>query len=223
MPSYPPLPAPYRVYVLDDHRFITELLAHQLATDPAITVLGMGNTGSAVLDFVRRQRTDIVLLDMALEQDDGVRIARELLALQPRLRVIGLSAHAASHYPLSLLEAGGRGFLSKRATTKELIDGVRRVARGDLAISPDVAFHLATAVNEAGPASRIRGLTTREVAVLELIARGLSVPEIAAALAISAKTVQSHRHNLRRKLKLRSDVELCLLAVKAGFVRVHET
>ena len=99
---------------------------------------------------------------------------------------------------------------------------MRRVARGDLAISPDVAFHLATAVREAGPVSKLRGLTAKEVEVLKLLSRGHSVDEISATLAISPKTVQSHRHNLRRKLKLKSDVELCLLALKAGFVRVHE-
>ena len=222
MPAYAPLSPPYRVYVLDDHKFIAELLAQRLGTDHCINVVGLGNTGSAALHFMREHRVDIALLDMELDDDDGVGIAVELLRLEPRLRIVGLSAHVASHYPLTLLEAGGRGFISKRASTKELVEGVRRVARGDLAISPDVAFHLATAVRESGPVNKLRALTAKEVEVLKLISRGLSVEEISAELAISSKTVQSHRHNMRRKLKLRSDVELCLLALKAGCVRVHE-
>lgn len=220
--NYAPLSPPYRVYILDDHKFVVELLAQRLSTDPSINVVGMGNTGSAVRHFIQNQRVDIALLDMELDDDDGVSIAVELLRIEPRIRIVGLSAHVASHYPLTLLEAGGRGFISKRASTKDLLDGVRRVARGDLAISPDVAYHLATAVKEAGPVNKIRGLTAKEVEVLKLISRGLSVEEISAELAISSKTVQSHRHNMRRKLKLRSDVELCLLALKAGCVRVHE-
>jgi two-component system invasion response regulator UvrY len=222
MQTYAPLSPPYRVFVLDDHVFIAELLAHRLSTDSAIKVVGSGTSGAAACEFVRRERVDIILLDMELADDDGVRIARELLALEPRLRLLGLSAHVASHYPTTLLEAGGRGFLSKRASTRELVDGVRRVARGDLAISADVAFHLATAVQNSGPLHRLRDLTGKEAEVLRLLSCGHSIDEISGVLAISAKTVQTHRSNLRRKLHLKSDVELCLLALKAGMVRVHE-
>lgn len=223
MQHFAPLAPPFRVYVVDDHHFIAELLAQRLTADTAIDVVGMGNSGSQALAFVRTQRVDIVLLDMQLEDDNGVHVACELLACDPRLRVIGLSAHHDSHYPLSLLEAGARGFIAKRASTRELIEGVRRVARGDLAISPDVAYHLATGVRECGPRQRLQQLTPKETEVLRMLARGHAVAEIACALAISAKTVHSHRNAMRRKLKLGSDVELCLLALKAGLVHMHET
>jgi two-component system invasion response regulator UvrY len=159
---------------------------------------------------------------MEIGQEDGVGLARELLAVDARLRIIGLSAHVSSHYPLTLLEAGGRGYLSKRITTRDLADNVRRVARGDLAIGADIAYHLATDVRDSGPVNKLRSLTGKESSVLALLARGFAVEEIARDLQMSAKTVQAHRNNMRRKLKLRSDVELCLMALKAGFVRVHE-
>lgn len=223
MQHYAPLAPPFRVYVLDDHHFIAELLMQRLTADTAISVVGMGNRGSQALDFVRKQRADIVLLDMELEDDNGVHVAVELLACEPRLRIIGLSAHHDSHYPLSLLEAGARGFIAKRATTRELIEGVRRVARGELAISPDVAYHLATGVRECGPRQRLQHLTPKETEVLRMLARGHAVEDIAHTLAISAKTVHSHRNAMRRKLKLETDVELCLLALKAGLVHMYET
>ncbi|MBX9607331.1 MAG: response regulator transcription factor [Gammaproteobacteria bacterium] len=222
MQDYAPLSPPYRVYVLDDHKLLAELLSHRLSTDAAIAVLGVGNSGAAARHFIGSQRADIVLLDMEIDREDGVAIARDLLAVDPRLRIVGLSAHVSSHYPLALLEAGGRGFLSKRITTRDLVENVRRVARGDLAIGSDVAYHLATDVRDAGPAQRLRGLTGKEGEVLRLLARGHSPEEIAEQLGMSVKTVQSHRSNMRRKLKLRSDVELCLLALKAGYVHVHE-
>ena len=222
MQAYAPLAPPFRVYLADDHKLVTELLAQRLICDAAIDVVGSGNSGAATVHFLRQHRVDVLLLDMELDGDDGVRVARELLAHDPGLRIVGLSAHVDSHYPLTLLEAGGRGFLSKRATTRELVEGVRRVARGDLAISPDVAFHLATSVREAGPVNKLRGLTLKEIEVMKLLSLGHSLSEISELLAISVKTVQSHRHNLRRKLNLKSDVELCLLALKAGFVRIHE-
>ena len=222
MQEYAPLSPPYRVYLVDDHKLVTELLTHGLAADHAITVVGSGNNGAAAKRFVAEQRVDVVLLDMEIGQEDGVGLARELLVIDPRLRIIGLSAFVSSHYPLTLLEAGGRGFLSKRTTPRELADSVRRVARGDLAISADVAYHLATDVRDVGPVNKLRLLTGKESSVLHLLARGYAVEEIAQDLHMSAKTVQAHRNNMRRKLKLRSDVELCLMALKAGFVRVHE-
>ena len=222
MQEYAPLSPPYRVYLVDDHKLVTELLTHGLAADHAITVVGSGNNGAAAKRFVAEQRVDVVLLDMEIGQEDGVGLARELLVIDPRLRIIGLSAFVSSHYPLTLLEAGGRGFLSKRTTPRELADSVRRVARGDLAISADVAYHLATDVRDVGPVNKLRLLTGKESSVLHLLARGYTVEEIAQDLHMSAKTVQAHRNYMRRKLKLRSDVELCLMALKAGFVRVHE-
>lgn len=222
MQEYAPLSPPYRVYVVDDHKLVTELLTLRLGADQAVTVVGSGTSGAAARHFVAEQRVDIVLLDMEIGHEDGVGLARELLAIDPRLRIVGLSAFVTSHYPLTLLEAGGRGFLSKRISTRELAENLRRVARGDLAIGADVAYHLATDVRDAGPVNKLRQLTGKESSVLHLLARGYAVEEIAEDLHMSPKTVQAHRNNMRRKLKLRSDVELCLMALKAGFVRVHE-
>ena len=222
MQEYLPLPPPFRVYIVDDHKLVAELLSQRLSIDNAILVVGSGNSGAAARHFVAEQRVDVVLLDMEIGDENGVTVARELLDLDPRLRIIGLSAYVESHYPLTLLEAGGRGFLSKRITTRDLVEGVRRVARGDLAIGPDVAYHLATDRRDMGPVNRLRVLTRKENLVLRLLARGHSVEEISSALEMSPKTVQAHRSNMRRKLHLRSDIELCLLALKAGLVRVHE-
>ena len=218
-----PLSPPFRVYILDDHKFIAEILTQRLSTDPNIKVVGIGNKGSSALHFVRTERVDIALLDMELEDDDGVHVAVEMMKIDPRIRAVDLSAHITNHYPLALLEAGGRGFISKKVSTTEIIEGIRRVARGDMAISPDVAFYLATEVQEAGPVSKVRGLTSRETTILELIGLGYSIHEIADEMNISVKTVQSHRVNMKRKLKIRTDVGLCLLALKAGIIGIRET
>ena len=222
MQEYAPLSPPYRVYVVDDHKLVTELLTQRLSTDHAIAVVGSAYTGAAACQFVAHRAVDVLLLDMELGEEDGVGVARELLTIEPRLRIVGLSAFAAGHYPLSLLEVGGRGFLSKRISTRDLVDNVRRVARGDLAIGPDVAYHLATNVRDKGPANKLRDLTPKELAVLSLLARGYATEEIATELDMAPKTVQTHCSNMRRKLALRSDVELCLMALKAGLVRVHQ-
>jgi len=223
MMHYPPLTPPYHIYILDDHRFLGELMAHRLGADPQMRVVGIGTTRAGILDYLPGHRVDILLLDMELEGADGVEVATELLARCPALRIVGVSAHAESHYPLTLLEHGARGFLSKRVSTADLLNGVRRVARGDLAISPDVAMHLATSAREPSPVYRLRALTAKEAEVLRLLAQGLGPDEVAAELAIAVKTVQSHRANMKRKLGARNDVELCLLALRAGLVAVRET
>ena len=103
------------------------------------------------------------------------------------------------------------------------MDAVRRVARGDLAVSSDVAFHLATAVRDDGAVRRVKGLSPRELEVLRLLATGVALDQIAESLGISVKTIQSHRKNLRTKLKVQTDAALCLTALKAGMVSLRDT
>ena len=217
-----PLSPPFRVFVLDDHKFVAEMLTHRLASNNHINVVGIANKGSAVIHFAQSQRIDIALLDMELDDDDGIHIARELLKSDPRVRVVGLSAHVDDHYPLSLLEAGGRGFISKRSSTKEIIDSIHRVARGDMAISAEVAFHLARQTQGAGPVNKVRGLSPKETQVLKLLARGYSVGEVAERLQIGSKTVQSHRNSVKKKLRVKTDVEMCLAALRSRIVAIHD-
>ncbi|MGE0483055.1 MAG: response regulator [Gammaproteobacteria bacterium] len=223
MKNRDPLKPPFNVVVLDDHRFIGELLALKLQTDSSFQVLASATRAQTVYDLVAGpQRVDIVLLDMDLGDDDGLNVARLLLELRPAVRIVGLSAHAETRYPLTLLEIGGCGFLSKNSSVHDLVSGLQRVARGDLAISPDVALHLATGVHDGG-ARRVGALTGKESEVLRLLSHGRSVDEISSTLGISVKTVQSHRSSMKRKLRARTDVELALIALRAGLVGVRES
>ena len=215
-----PIKPPYRLLLVDDHKFVCEMLAHKLAADRSIDIVGIANHGAAALAIAREQAVDIVLLDMQLEQEDGIAIARQLLETRPGVRIIGLSVHDQNHYPLALLELGGVGFLSKRTSAREIGDAVRRVAAGEMAVSAEIAVFLATQVG-GSPLERLKRLTTKESEVLELVANGLSVKEVAQRLGLTAKTVQSHRNSLRKKLGVQTDVELCLIALRSGLVDIH--
>ena len=218
-----PLRSPYRVIVVDDHKFVAEMLAQRLALDSSINIVGIANFGSAALHLVSHHEVDIVLLDMQLEQEDGISIAKRLWAQNPELRIIGLSIHDADYHPVALLEIGGMGYLSKRANTKEISDAIRRVANGDMAISPQIAVHLATHAPHASPSEKLRVLTNKELEVLSEIAHGFSVRQIAQRAGLTAKTIQTHRNNMRKKLHATTDVQLCLIAIKAGLVDIHQT
>ena len=216
-----PLKPPFRVLFVDDHKFMAESLAQRLAVDRSIEIVGIAARGATAEKMVDEQPVDIVLLDMELDQEDGLGVARALLARRPGLRLVGLSAHDRDHYPLSMLQLGAAGFLSKRASVREISEALRRVAAGEVAVSAEVATYLATHRLNVGPGEALASLTPKEREVLGLIATGLAVDEIAERLELTSKTVHTHRNNLRRKLGVRTDVELCLLAIKAGLVDIH--
>ncbi len=220
--NYPPLKPPYRVMIVDDHKFVVELLAQRLSVESKVEVVGMANRGSSALHIAESEKVDIVLLDMELHQEDGIHVARGLLQIDPKIRIIGLSMHDADHHPISLLELGGLGFISKSATGREIIDGVNRVAAGDMAISPKIAVYLATQCSNQNPIGQIRSLSPKELGVLKFIAQGYSINEIAKKLDVGGKTVSGHRAQLRKKLQVATDVELCLLAIKSGLIGIHQ-
>ena len=218
-----PLKPPFRVMLVDDHKFVAEMLAQRLGAERSIEMAGFAGTGAGAEHILAQQEVDIVLLDMELDREDGLGVARRLLELKPTLRIIGLSVHDQDHYPLALLQLGAAGFLSKRSAAREIADGVRRVAAGEMAVSPAIAAFLATQRVTSGPSEWLARLTPKETEVLGCLARGMSIKNIAERLALTAKTVQTHRHNLRRKLGVATDVELCLLAIKCGLLDLHRT
>ena len=224
MNQFEPLAPPYKLVILDDHKFIGELLAHRLSADSAIKVVCIANKSDTVLEVVRKERIHVILVDIELDNDtrNGLDTTREILAIDPNVRVIGLSAHAECHFPISMLEAGGRGFLSKRSSSADVAEGVRRVARGDLAISPDVAHYITLNMQEPTPEGCLRHLTNKEREVLEHVAIGLSLDEIAELLAVSTKTIQAHRASMKKKLRVVTDVDLCLIALKAGLIKIQD-
>lgn len=217
-----PLRTPYLVMIVDDHKFVAETLAQRLTLDGNIKVVGLANFGSTALHLLEQHDIDIVLLDMELEQEDGIGLAKRMLELKPMVRIIGLSMHDSDYHPVALLETGAMGFISKRANAREIGDAIRRVAGGDMAVSPQIAVHLATHGKSAGPLDKIKRLTNKEVEVLSEIAHGFSVKQIAQRAGLTEKTIQTHRNNMRKKLKATTDVELCLIAIKAGLVDIHQ-
>ena len=219
--NYPPLEPPFRIMIVDDHKFVVELLAQRLAVESKIEIVGLANRSSTALHIAQTENVDIVLLDMELDQEDGIHVARSLLEVNSKLRIVGLSIHGSDQHPIALLELGGLGFISKSATSREIIEGINRVAAGDMAISPKIAVFLATQCSNQNPIDQIRSLSPKELEVLKLIAKVSSITEIAKQQGVVDKTISSHRAQLRKKLNITTDVELCLLAIKSGLVGIQ--
>jgi two-component system, NarL family, nitrate/nitrite response regulator NarL len=221
MRTRPLLRPPYRVILVEDHKFVAEILAQRLSMDAAVKIVGIAHQGAGALELIARHEVDIVLLDMELEQEDGIGVAQALWQQKPELRIIGLSMHDADYHPHALLELGGMGFLSKRAYTKDVSDAIRRVANGDLAVSPQIAAHLVRQSSAHSPVTQLNSLTHKEVQVLSEIAQGFSVKQIAKRSGLTEKTIQTHRNNMRKKLHATTDVQLCLIAIRAGLIDIH--
>jgi DNA-binding NarL/FixJ family response regulator len=208
-----------RVLVCDDHQIVRQGIKLILADAPDIALGGEVATGPEAIARVREGGIDVVLLDIALPLRDGLDVLRQLKGEVPRLPVLMLSTYPDRQYAVRSLKLGAAGYLNKSADSEQLIDAIRKVARGGLFITPAVAELLAGALHTpAGDPDADRPLherlSHREYQVFRLLAAGSSVGEIAAALVLAPNTVSTYRARILEKTGVRNDVELALYAVR---------
>ncbi len=211
---------PLRVVLADDHTLVRAGIRALLEALGGVTVVGEAGTGHEVLDLVAQHAPDLVLLDIGMPGLSGLEVAQRLSKGHPRVRVVILSMHKDETYVVQALRAGVAGYLLKDAATTELPMLLESVRRGDAYLSPGVARRVADLLRRNGHAGRgpLDALTPRQREVLQLIAEGRSVKEIAAALSLSIKTVETHRAQLMERLDIRDVPGLVRLAVRAGLV-----
>lgn len=216
-----------RVLICDDHLIVRQGIKQVLAEAEDLRVVGEAANGPDAIQQVRTGHAagsgpDVVLLDIAMPQRDGLDILKALKSEFPRLPVLMLSTYPDRQYAVRSLKLGAAGYLNKSADSEQMIDAVRSVARGRLFITPSVAEQLAGAVGAGGPG---RGkaddeqplherLSHREYQVFKLLAAGRSVGEIAEQLVLSPNTVSTYRTRVLEKIGVRNDVELALFAVR---------
>ena len=216
---------PIRVLCVDDHSLVVDGLRARLDVEPDIEVIGHLSTADHLVDEARRVEADIVLLDVEMPGIDAFTAADELRRRYPQTRTILLSAHVRDRYLDRAYETGMWGYLTKSDKPEVLIEGIRKVNRGDLAFSPEVAARSVPAAEKPGartkrPPSRRHLLTDREQQILCLVAKGFSRTEIAKQLCRSPMTVDNHRKAIMKKLGVRDRVELTHYAIAEGFVEV---
>lgn len=214
-PAAPPpgdaSPAVIRVLVCDDHAVVREGIRHVLAGEPGFEVVAEAANGEQALALARQHRPDVVVLDVTMPGESGLRVAPRLRAAVPDARVLILSMHDNAEYVREGVRAGASGYLLKDAAGAELRLAVRAVHAGGTYFSTPAARGLSGAPPQTpeddGSASAAPPpdvLTARERDVLDGVARGLTNKEIAAELGISHRTVETHRESLMRKLGIRT-------------------
>ncbi len=207
--------SPIKILLADDHTIVRQGLKLILSSQPDLQVIGEAANGRETVELAQRLKPDVVLLDVAMPELNGIDATRRMMETNPRLRILVLSMHKEAVYVREILKAGARGYLLKDVIDTELLNAVRSVARGDGYISPAVSGALLSDYrqNITDPADL---LTKREREVLQLIAAGKTNKEVAAQLNLSVYTVDSHRGKIMEKLNLHSTGELVRFAIKNG-------
>ncbi|MEQ8144295.1 response regulator transcription factor [Streptomyces sp. OP7] len=216
---------PIRVMVVDDHPMWRDAVARDLS-ESGFEVVATAGDGDQAVRRAKAAAPDVLVLDLNLPGKPGVQVCKEVVAADPAVRVLVLSASGEHADVLEAVKSGATGYLLKSASTEELRDAVRRTATGDPVFTPGLAGlvlgeYRRLASEPAGPGggaeeSKAPRLTERETEVLRLVAKGLSYKQIAERLVISHRTVQNHVQNTLGKLQLHNRVELVRYAIERG-------
>ncbi|MGY1709366.1 response regulator [Geodermatophilus sp. SYSU D00758] len=212
-----------RVLLADDDRLVRSGLRALLDAEGDITVVGEAADGHEAIDRARTVRPDVVLMDVRMPRLDGVSATREIVSWPHRPRVLVLTTFDLDEVVDDALEAGADGFLLKRATPEQLVDGIRTVVAGDALVAPAVTRRLLRAHAGRRPLDRQRlqlsaHLTEREADILRALAEGLSNAEIAARVWLSPETVKTHVKSILLKLGVRDRTQAVVWAYRTGFV-----
>jgi DNA-binding NarL/FixJ family response regulator len=202
-----------RVAIADDHPLIREGVRHLLEAQPDFEVCGEAVDGAGALALVERLRPDVIVLDLAMPELNGISAAAEFTARFPETRVVALTMHEEASYVRKALSAGASGYVVKRAVTEGLVRAVRAVAGGGRYIDPLLAGLLAEIAADLRPQ-----LSQREREVLTQIARGFGNNEIAIDLNISPRTVETYKARITEKLGLRTRSEIVAYVNSQGLL-----
>lgn len=211
---------PIRVLVADDHALVREGIRHVLDAEPGIDVVAEAANGREAVELALLHRPDVVVLDITMPEETGLKAAARLRELLPSARVLLLSMHENIEYVREGMRIGTHGYILKDSAGEELRAAIRAVFAGGTFFSPAVVRRLSTTDPVVTtPSTLLDVLTPREREVLDGVSRGLTNKAIAAELGISRRTVEAHRESLMRKLEIHNVAGLTRFALEAGFVR----
>jgi DNA-binding NarL/FixJ family response regulator len=210
-----------RVLLADDHKILRQGLRTLLEQEKDIQIVGEADNGRSSVKLTSELAPDVVIMDVAMPDLNGIDATRRITEAGPRTRVLALSMHSDGRYVRGMLQAGARGYILKDCAAEELTHAIRTVMAGQIYVSPGVTGTIVNDyVRQLTAADEPATLTRREREVLQLLAEGGSTANIAAGLHLSVKTIETHRKRIMDKLDLRSIAELTKYAIREGITTV---
>lgn len=214
-----------RIMLVDDHKMIRDGLRALIERHKNMEVMAEAADGQNAVKKAEKLSPEVVVIDIGMPELNGIEATRQITALKCSPKVIGLSMHADRRYVAQMLKAGASGYVLKDSAFEELVQAIETVAQGRTYLSPQIASTVVTefkrtAKNDDGSVFAV--LTAREREVLQQIAEGCATKEIASALSVSVKTVETHRRQIMEKLDLHSVAQLTKYAVKEGLTGLEK-
>ena len=208
-----------RIVLADDHRMFREALRAMLADEPDIVIVAEAGCAAETLSCLEQHRPDVLLLDIAMPDISGIEVAAQASVLYPALRIVALSGYAERLFVENMLQSGARAYVVKSAGRDELLLAIRSVMAGRVFLSPEVTGSMLDQRQSDDPVGTSGiPLAPRERAVLKLLAQGGRSADIARELGIKPSTVDTHRRNIKKKLRLSTIADLTRYAIREGLL-----
>jgi DNA-binding NarL/FixJ family response regulator len=205
-----------RLIIADDHPVVREGIKRLISGQHDMRIVGEAAMGDEVLQRVRENEADLLLLDISMPGSDFLGMLQRVLAERPHIKVLVLSIHPEESYALRAFKAGASGYLTKDRSPEELTEAIRRIHQGGRYISAALAERLLAGNMAPSPGSPHEMLTNREYQILCMLCAGKRLKDIARELSLSPKTISTHRTRILEKLKLKSTAELIRYAMEQG-------
>ncbi len=213
-----------RILLADDHRIVREGIRALLLEETNMLVVGEAETGREAVELARKLKPDVVVMDIAMPDLNGMDATRQIMDACPSTRVIALSMHSDKRFVREMLLAGAAGYLRKGCQFDELVEAIQTVVVGETYLAPEIASAVAADYVDyvsRGAPSALSSLTPREREVLQLLAEGKRTKQIGGMLHVSVKTVSTHRRHIMKKLGVDSLAGLIKYAVREGITSVE--
>ncbi|TSA27940.1 MAG: DNA-binding response regulator [Bacteroidetes bacterium] len=214
------------IFLVDDHQLVRDGIKALLAGIPDIRIIGEANNGNELLTIIDAKHPDIILMDISLPDISGIELTRMLNRSHPEIRVLILSMYTHEDFVFNAMKAGARGYLPKNTSRQELLDAIYAIREGHEFFSESISkvilksFLRQATQSEGSTEGSPQLLTIREQEILKLFAEGYNNKEIGHRLAISIRTVESHKNHIVKKLGLKSTVEMVKFAIKNKIVEL---
>ena len=206
-----------RVVIIDDHPIVRRGLSQLVSSMPDLEVAGEAESYAQALELLAQTPTDVAVVDLSLDDSSGLDLLGEIRTRFPSVKTIVFSIHDAELYAPRALRAGASGFVSKTQPCEDVLVAIRALSQGEIYVAPDVAQRILRRISSGGRVRADGGvelLSDRELQVFELVGRGSTTGEIAKALHLSPKTVETHRQRIKAKLGIESGTKLLIRAAQ---------